>query len=85
MRITNLSYGDLEMKTIFEVDDNFDADGPDKLLRMALADNMASVLWDFSQWLRTEIRHKNKPYDEVQEAFFDLLDQEGINLDQIWR
>ena len=73
------------MKTIFEVDDSFDADGPDKLLRMILADNMASALWDFSQWLRSEIKYDDKPYDKVQEAFFDFLDQEGINLDQIWR
>ena len=73
------------MKTLFEVDDSYDADGPDKLLRMALADNMASVLWEFSQWLRNEMKYKDKPYEEVQEAFFGLLESEGVNLDLIWR
>lgn len=73
------------MKTIFEIDDSYEVDGPEKLLRMTLADNMASVLWDFSQWLRDEIKYKDKPYEEVQEAFFDHLENEGIHLDSIWR
>jgi hypothetical protein len=28
---------------------------------------------DFRQWLRNEIKHNGKPWDEVYKAFFDFV------------
>jgi hypothetical protein len=39
------------------------------------------ILWEFDQWLRTQIKHNNKnEFQEVRDQLWDLLDEEDVKL-----
>jgi len=35
--------------------------------------NLRDALTDFAQWLRSEIKYNEKPYDEVRENFYRIM------------
>jgi hypothetical protein len=39
------------------------------------------VLFQFDQWLRGEIKHNEKPYDEVRETLRGLMSDYNITFD----
>jgi hypothetical protein len=47
---------------------------------------MHSVLWDFEQWLRGEIKHgeltdeKYEAYQECRKKFYELLTENNVDL-----
>ena len=66
----------------------FDLDDPEDVMRhlqCTKASNMASVLWEFDQWLRSEIKYKNREIEDVREQFGDIMFNNGIILDDIVR
>ena len=66
----------------------FNLDDPDDIFQFNVhnkAQDMALVLWDIDQWLRSEIKYKDKPYDEVREELSNIMDDREINLDTIMR
>ena len=78
------------MKARFEFDLTESADDRGAFKRMSHADNMCSVLWDTYQWLRSSLKHGHN-YDSaddaleaVQQQLLELMDGEGINLDDLW-
>lgn len=45
------------------------------------AGHFHSVLWDFDQWLRGEIKYKDrKEFMEVRDKLYELIHDEGIEL-----
>jgi hypothetical protein len=64
--------------------DLIDLDDRLKHQRAILADDMMSVIWDMDQWLRSEIKYNEKPYQEVRDFLHEMLRDEGINLDKLW-
>lgn len=45
------------------------------------ANDLYAFIWDLKEWLRSEMKYHNKPYDEVWEKVFELLEDNGINMD----
>jgi len=64
--------------------DLIDLDDRLKHQRAILADDIMSVIWDMDQWLRSEIKYNEKPYQEVRDFLHEMLRDEGINLDKLW-
>ena len=53
-------------------------------LRCTKALNMASVLWDFDQWLRAQYKYGDKEYcEEIREEFHRFMNDNDINLDEL--
>jgi len=48
------------------------------------ATRLCSVLWDFDQYLRSEIKYKDKPLDEVREKLYEVMNSEGIDLERLY-
>lgn len=75
------------MKIKYEFDtaaENFDRG---ELLRIQKADDAVKALWDLQEavleWYRG---HTNRPCnpDELRTVFYQILDNAGINLDELW-
>lgn len=65
------------MKHIIEFDLPDDHDD----LKIAIqARDLYSVLWDFDQWLRHEIKHNDKPYEEIRERLYDFMNNFEVRL-----
>jgi len=71
----------MKAKLIFEL--------PEEQYEYELANNarsMHSVLWDFEQWLRGEIKHgeltdeKYEAYQECRKKFYELLTENNVDL-----
>ena len=45
-----------------------------------------SALWEFQQWMRSQLKHgelteaKWSIYEEIQEKFFSILEENNVNL-----
>ncbi len=39
------------------------------------------VLWDFTEWLRSEIKYSARPYEPVREKIWELINDARIVLD----
>jgi len=71
------------MKVTIETTDNLEARRVIKSLDMALA------MWKFARYLREKLKHGNLSeeiytiYEDVQKEFFEILDNEDINLDAL--
>ena len=52
-------------------------------LRMVKSLDMALVLWDIDNWLRAQIKYHEKDYDEVREELYRIMNEYGINLDEL--
>lgn len=50
------------------------------------AASLLSMLWDYKEWLRSELKYKDTPasLEEAQTKFFELLEDESINLNELW-
>ena len=64
----------------FDLDDNDDALAH---LRAIKALDLCMILWDFDQWLRNEIKHKNKDYQDVRDELCRIMEEYDINLDKL--
>jgi hypothetical protein len=71
----------MKAKLIFEL--------PEEQYEYDLANNassMHSVLWDFEQWLRRQIKHgeltdeKYEAYQECRNKFYELLTENNVDL-----
>jgi hypothetical protein len=53
--------------------------------RSAQADNLCSFIWDYQQYLRGLNKYgPPTDIDEIYQKWFDMLDENGINLDEIY-
>lgn len=58
----------------------------DAVLRYSKARALCSLLWEFDQYLREEIKYKdNDSLEPVREKLYQMMEEEGINLDELWR
>ena len=62
----------------------FEDGDDDALQRCVQADSMAHVLYDFDQWLRSQIKYSDKEYDDVRIELHDLCDAHGVTVDSLW-
>ena len=51
----------------------------DKAMRLMNADNAYATLWDFHSWLRNQIKHLDKDYEEVHEMLFEIMEENGFD------
>jgi hypothetical protein len=71
------------MKLTIETTDEFE------IRRIIQSFNMALAMWKFAQYLRDKLKHGDfsdeiyKVYEDVQKEFFEILDNEDINLDSL--
>lgn len=63
------------MKYTFETEDEEEAKN------LIQSNDIKVALFTFDQWLRSEIKHGGKNYDEVRDALRDLMNDFNINLD----
>ena len=72
------------MKAIleFDLDELKDVENHARMLK---ATDLCTCLWDIDQWLRAQIRHGNKnEYEPVRDKLHELMNENGINLDQLY-
>lgn len=73
------------MKITFEFDtcdENFE---PDELLRAQKASDMAGALWELSGKIKEWWENDNKvDPDEIHDAFCDILQEHGLDLDKLY-
>ncbi|MCP4649753.1 MAG: hypothetical protein GY853_06690 [PVC group bacterium] len=76
------------MKATIEFDSPEDQDIYE---RMVFADSMASVLYNFQEYLRGQIKHnieltteESKLLRTVQCKFFELMADKGVDLERLW-
>jgi hypothetical protein len=62
-----------------------DPDSKARFTRANKADNLFSAVWEFDQWLRSQIKycHKND-YHSVRDKLYELLKDADINLEELW-
>lgn len=80
------------MKAILEFDTS-DPEEKDRLARALKADDMINVIWEFLREVRKdcerEIEAKNITgygiLDYTMDRLNELLDDNGINLDELWK
>lgn len=71
------------MKAIlsFNLDDPEDKE---KHLRCVKAADLCLTLWDFDQWLRSEIKYNEKEHlQEVRDELYSKMEEYGIDLDNL--
>lgn len=62
-------------------DDGYEQHIKDAMLCMS-ASNYQRVLWDFTEWLRTEIKYRDMDhYDPVRDKIWELINEYGLVLD----
>jgi hypothetical protein len=44
---------------------------------------MYSTLWDFDQWLRSEIKYKEKELEEVRDKLQEFMNNNHIDFDMV--
>ena len=75
------------MKIKYEFDTESEKFDRSELLRIQKADDAVKALWDLQEavleWYRG---HTNRPCnpDELHNVFFAILNDAGINLDELW-
>ena len=66
----------------------FDLTDPDAKIahaRAVAADDMASVLWDFDQYLRGEAKYKgDEVAEKIRDKLWEIMNEHGIDLDVLW-
>ena len=70
------------MKAILEFDLN-EPDEREEHLRCVRALDLCLVLWDFDQILRSEIKYNDKDWQEVRDKLTEIMDEHGVNLDDL--
>ena len=77
------------VKITYEFDtygENFE---PDELLRFQKSYNMAKALWDLSNLIRGWYKYPESSgelnADTLNDKFCDILEENDINLDELWR
>ena len=71
------------MKVTFETTDKLE------VRRIIQSFDMALAMRKFAQYLRQELKHGNlteeiyKVYEDIQKEFFEILDNEDVNLDSL--
>jgi hypothetical protein len=63
------------MKYTFETEEEEEAKD------LIQASSMKVVLFTFDQWLRGEIKHNEKPYDEVRETLRGMLNDYNVTIE----
>lgn len=70
-------------KVIYTFDLN-DPDDNDKIAMHEMSEGMWLTLWDLDQWLREEIKYKNKnDLQGVRDMLYVLMDGHNVNLDRV--
>ena len=44
---------------------------------------MYSILWEFDQWLRQEIKWGDKPYDDIRQKLYDIMNEENFSFNEV--
>ena len=70
------------MKAILEFNLD-DSEDKERHLRCVKATDICLTLWDFDQWLRSEIKYNEKDYREVRNELYRQMEEYGINLDEL--
>ena len=52
-------------------------------LRMVKSLDLCLVIFNFDQWLRSEIKYQNEPYQLARDKLYETMDEYGINLDEL--
>lgn len=76
------------MKITYEFDTNDENFYPDELKRIQKADDLCSCIWDIEEQLRKWYKHDERgaiPIDEIYETIFDIIEDNGIRIDELWR
>lgn len=64
------------MKATFETED------PQEIKRLSSVNDMAAFIWEMDHNFFRGL--EGKPLEEIQEKFNQLLEEHGINIDEIW-
>ena len=59
-------------------------DDQDEYERVNKALDLCGVLFDFDQYLRSEIKYHDKDLQDVRDKLYELMDSYNINLDKIY-
>jgi hypothetical protein len=74
------------MKVTLEIDTN-DEFEEQRLDRMLKANNMAMLIWDFDQWLRSRVKYNEdesaEVFDACREQFRDMMNEHQIDFDTL--
>lgn len=77
------------MKVTFEIDTDREGANLCEFEQLKSASDMAAALWELSQLIHDWLNHPEdiKPLnaDTLYEMFYHILDDNGVNLDKIWR
>lgn len=46
--------------------------------RIIKINSYTSLIWEFEQWLREQIKYNDKPFEEVREKWYELKNQEDL-------
>jgi len=72
----------MKAKLTFDLSDPEDKDSH---LRCVMSGNLCSSLWDFDQWLRDEIKYKDKDYQDIRDKLYAIMHENNINIDELWK
>ena len=53
----------------------------EKAIRMMKADDVYRTLWEFDQWLRSQIKHHDRDIQDVRDKLYDCMGCEGISFE----
>lgn len=76
------------MKITYEFNTNDENFYPDELKRIQKADDLCSCIWDIEEQLRNWYKYDNRgsiPIDEIHKTIFDIIEDNGIRIDELWR
>lgn len=59
----------------------------DLFKRAVKSDKLCETLWDYSQYLRSQLKYSENPdtLDKARDKFHELMRDNDINLDELWR
>lgn len=74
------------MKQIYEFDFQEGSDDSHEIYLIEKRHNMSSALWDLSQKFREWYKYGERPAiptEEIKDTFYDILEENDINLDKL--
>lgn len=45
--------------------------------------DLYGILWEFDQWLRSEIKYNNKDYQNVRDKLYEIMNREFFSFDEV--
>ena len=72
------------MKTIRIKNTALIIEDPLEIKQAIKASDALSTLFNFDQWLRDEIKYRQKPYEKIRNKLNELMNDNEIDLDELY-